>query len=515
MAQPSNTFDTYDAVGIREDLQDVIYSIAPTDTPFMSSAAREAVKNTLHEWQTDSLASASTSNAVIEGDDVTLDAVTATTRLSNTTQIMDKSVVITGTQEAVDKAGRASELAYQIAKKSKELKRDMEATVTGNIQEVTGGSSTARKMGTTTDELAQMSHLEQMEKVREYFMPYKGRLNSAADLYMAIYYPAAVGKGPSFSIYNHFYQQKGAAAARESPRGHGETQTQTAADPDVDPALKMIKDREYRREKAYLRNEQIERELRPRDATAALPDFSDGELKELLVRAMGRARASFTVADPKHLRIAARRLGKGRGAVGFGNARAVEALVDLSGERQTARVVWERRRGGNPNVFEFQRFDLLGAEPTLLDAETMGPVDAVTQVPAERFDVAAVFSADQSAPGKSYARHGAFVQARKAAIAEAHRVLRPGGRFLCLEFSQVRSSILRRIYDAWSFNALPLMGRLVAGDADSYRYLAESIRTFPTPEVLADMFASAGFAQIKVRSLSVGIACIHSGWKLD
>jgi len=147
MAQPTNTFDTYDAVGIREDLQDVIYSIAPTDTPFMSSAAREAVKNTLHEWQTDSLASASTSNAVIEGDDVTLDAVTATTRLSNTTQIMDKSVVITGTQEAVDKAGRASELAYQIAKKSKELKRDMEATLLGNQAEVAGNASTARKFG--------------------------------------------------------------------------------------------------------------------------------------------------------------------------------------------------------------------------------------------------------------------------------------------------------------------------------------------------------------------------------
>ena len=104
---------------------------------------------------------------------------------------------------------------------------------------------------------------------------------------------------------------------------------------------------------------------------------------------------------------------------------------------------------------------------------------------------------------------------RQAAIAEAHRVLRPGGRFLCLEFSQVRSSTLQRVYDVWSFNALPLMGRLVAGDADSYRYLAESIRTFPTPEVLADMFASSGFVQIRVRTLSAGIACIHSGWKLD
>ena len=147
MAQPTNTFDTYDSVGIREDLQDVIYSIAPTDTPFMSSAGREAVRNTLHEWQTDTLASAATNNAVIEGDEATLDAVTATARLSNSTQIMDKTVVITGTQEAVDKAGRASELAYQIAKKSKELKRDMEAILLANQVEVTGSASAARKFG--------------------------------------------------------------------------------------------------------------------------------------------------------------------------------------------------------------------------------------------------------------------------------------------------------------------------------------------------------------------------------
>ena len=147
MAQPTNTFDTYDSVGEREDLSDVIYSISPTDTPFISSAAKTKATAVLHEWQTDSLASASTSNAVIEGDEATLDAVTATTRLSNSSQIMDKTVVITGTQEAVDKAGRASELAYQIAKKAKELKRDMEATVTGNQAEVAGNSSTARKFG--------------------------------------------------------------------------------------------------------------------------------------------------------------------------------------------------------------------------------------------------------------------------------------------------------------------------------------------------------------------------------
>ena len=147
MAQPTNTFDTYDSVGEREDLSDVIYSISPTDTPFISSAAKTKATAVLHEWQTDALAAAATNNAVIEGDEATLDAVSATTRLSNSSQIMDKTVVITGTQEAVDKAGRASEIAYQIAKRAKELKRDMEATVTGNQAEVTGNASTARKLG--------------------------------------------------------------------------------------------------------------------------------------------------------------------------------------------------------------------------------------------------------------------------------------------------------------------------------------------------------------------------------
>ena len=98
MAQPTNTFDTYDSVGEREDLSDVIYNISPTDTPFLSSAAKTSASAVLHEWQTDSLAAASTSNAVIEGDEATLDAATATTRLSNSCQIMDKTVVITGTQ---------------------------------------------------------------------------------------------------------------------------------------------------------------------------------------------------------------------------------------------------------------------------------------------------------------------------------------------------------------------------------------------------------------------------------
>ena len=104
---------------------------------------------------------------------------------------------------------------------------------------------------------------------------------------------------------------------------------------------------------------------------------------------------------------------------------------------------------------------------------------------------------------------------RQAALAEAHRILKPGGRFLCLEFSHVQNRPLAKLYDAFSFNLLPVMGQVIAGDAASYRYLVESIRQFPSKEVLADMLAAAGFAQIRVRSLSAGIACIHSGWKLD
>ena len=147
MAQPTNTFDTYDSIGEREDLSDVIYNIAPTDTPFLSSAAKTKATAVLHEWQTDTLAAASTSNAVIEGDEATLDAIVATTRLSNSCQIMDKTIVITGTQEAVDKAGRASEIAYQVAKRAKELKRDLEAQLTTNNAEVTGSATAAREMG--------------------------------------------------------------------------------------------------------------------------------------------------------------------------------------------------------------------------------------------------------------------------------------------------------------------------------------------------------------------------------
>jgi demethylmenaquinone methyltransferase/2-methoxy-6-polyprenyl-1,4-benzoquinol methylase len=103
---------------------------------------------------------------------------------------------------------------------------------------------------------------------------------------------------------------------------------------------------------------------------------------------------------------------------------------------------------------------------------------------------------------------------KEAVLAEARRVLRPGGRFFCLEFSRVQVAVLAPLYDAWSFHVLPRLGQTVAGDADSYRYLAESIRMFPDQDTLAGMLRAAGFARVAVRSLSGGIAAIHSGWRL-
>jgi demethylmenaquinone methyltransferase/2-methoxy-6-polyprenyl-1,4-benzoquinol methylase len=103
---------------------------------------------------------------------------------------------------------------------------------------------------------------------------------------------------------------------------------------------------------------------------------------------------------------------------------------------------------------------------------------------------------------------------KAAVLHEARRVLKPGGRFFCLEFSHVQVVAMQPLYDAWSFRVLPMLGRYVAKDEDSYRYLAESIRTFPDQETLAAMLREAGLARVSVRNLSGGIAAIHSGWRL-
>jgi len=143
----SNTFTTYSAKGIREDLSNVITNIAPEETPFMSNIGRENVSNTLFEFQTDTLAAAA-ANAQLEGDDVaSFDAVTATVRVQNYCQISRKTIILSATEEVVNKAGRRSELAYQIAKRGSELKRDQEFIMLANTGAVAGDSTTARKTG--------------------------------------------------------------------------------------------------------------------------------------------------------------------------------------------------------------------------------------------------------------------------------------------------------------------------------------------------------------------------------
>jgi len=141
----ANTFQTFQAKGNREDLSDIIYNISPTDTPFMSAIGKEKATGTSHDWQTDALATAA-ANAQIEGDEVAFLAVNPTKRISNQTQISRKSVIVSGTQDTVNSAGRNNELAYQISKSSKELKRDMEHVLCANQSFNVGAQATARTL---------------------------------------------------------------------------------------------------------------------------------------------------------------------------------------------------------------------------------------------------------------------------------------------------------------------------------------------------------------------------------
>lgn len=145
MTQPTETFDSYDAKGNREDLQDKIYMVSPEATPVLSAIRRFKATQRIHEWQRDSLATPDKDNAVVEGDDRTGTALTPTERVANMTQLFDAIAVVTSTQETTKSAGRSSEMKYQIAKKMKENKRDLEAMILSDNVAVQGNSTTARK----------------------------------------------------------------------------------------------------------------------------------------------------------------------------------------------------------------------------------------------------------------------------------------------------------------------------------------------------------------------------------
>jgi len=146
MAVPTNSVQTYAQIGIREDLSDIITNVAPYETPMWSAIGKLKASNTLHEWQTDDLAAPNAGNAHVEGDDTTAEAFSPTVRLGNYTQIFKKSATVSGTDDGTSKAGRAKEMAYQIQKKMREIKTDMEAACFANQARDGGSSGAARRL---------------------------------------------------------------------------------------------------------------------------------------------------------------------------------------------------------------------------------------------------------------------------------------------------------------------------------------------------------------------------------
>jgi demethylmenaquinone methyltransferase/2-methoxy-6-polyprenyl-1,4-benzoquinol methylase len=185
-----------------------------------------------------------------------------------------------------------------------------------------------------------------------------------------------------------------------------------------------------------------------------------------------------------------------------------DTLLDLAGGTGDITFGW-RRGGGGPAILSDINAAMLGVGRDR--AAGRGHAGGVRFLVA---DAEMLPLPDRSVDVVSIAFGLRNVTDKPAALAEARRVLRPGGRFACLEFSRVQVAALAPVYDAWSFSVLPRLGQAVAGDADSYRYLAESIRTFPDQATLEAMMRAAGLAQVRHRNLSGGIAAIHTGRRL-
>ena len=143
MALPADTLSSFTAIGNREDLSSIVYDISPSETPFLSAIPKVKATGTKHEWQTTALTAPSGSNAVLEGDDATTDAATLNARVYNYRQISDKVARVTGTQEAVDNAGKKAKMAAQMEMRMKELKTDVETTLLANVASVAGNATLA------------------------------------------------------------------------------------------------------------------------------------------------------------------------------------------------------------------------------------------------------------------------------------------------------------------------------------------------------------------------------------
>lgn len=157
MAVPTNTVATFAQVGRREDLSNMIYNISPTEKPFTAAVRKTKATQSLHEWQTDSLAAASATNAAIEGDNTTADALTATVRLNNELQTLKKVVQVSGRARKVDTAGRADEFEYQLKKRMAEIGRDLEAALCQNNAATAGAAASAPLMASFESWIASSS----------------------------------------------------------------------------------------------------------------------------------------------------------------------------------------------------------------------------------------------------------------------------------------------------------------------------------------------------------------------
>jgi demethylmenaquinone methyltransferase / 2-methoxy-6-polyprenyl-1,4-benzoquinol methylase len=188
--------------------------------------------------------------------------------------------------------------------------------------------------------------------------------------------------------------------------------------------------------------------------------------------------------------------------------RPAHTLLDLGGGTGDISLGWLKRGGGPVFLTDINNAMLSVGRDRALNRGFAGDVSLVV-ADAEKLPLP-----DRCVDRVSIAFGLRNCTDKPAVLREARRVLKPGGRFLCLEFSRVTVHALTPVYDAWSFEVLPRLGRIVAGDEDSYRYLAESIRTFPNQERLAGMMRDAGLVRVHVRNLSGGIAAIHSGWRL-
>jgi demethylmenaquinone methyltransferase/2-methoxy-6-polyprenyl-1,4-benzoquinol methylase len=185
-----------------------------------------------------------------------------------------------------------------------------------------------------------------------------------------------------------------------------------------------------------------------------------------------------------------------------------QTLVDVGGGTGDIAFGWKKRGGGPAIVCDINREMLAVGRDRAVDRNIGGPLTWVCG-DAEHLPVAS-----GSVDRYTIAFCLRNVTHWDRAIAEAYRVLRPGGRFMCLEFSQVVVPGLKEFYDMYSFNVLPRVGEMVTGNREAYQYLVESIRRFPPQEEMAGMVRAAGFSRVAVRNLSGGIAAIHSGWRL-